>query len=177
MAAGAMGSHVSELAAPFPLQLALVLAIGWSAALLALQLTRATDGAGGSASAAPLAFGVTILGIALWASGHCLVTIFGGGEAVQPVHVGALLLLPCIAWSALSLLSARARRPALLGAGAIACAALLAGIGWSWLRTLAAIDAGVKPALPLVGTAFAVQLGVTAALAGWHRAVRLTSVH
>ena len=51
--------------AQFPFQLALVLAIGWSAALLALQLTRATDGAGCSADAGAVAFGSAILGVAL----------------------------------------------------------------------------------------------------------------
>ena len=161
----------------FPFQLALALAIGWSAALLALQLTRATDGAGRSADAGALAFGAAILGIALWACAHCTVTILGGGAAVQPAHVSALLLLPCIAWAAGTLLSARSRQPLRLCAGAVVSAALLAGIGWWWLRTLGAIEPGLKAALGLVGLAFAVQFAALAALAGWHRAVRLTAVY
>ena len=163
--------------AQFPFQLALVVAIGWSAALLALQLTRATDGAGRSADAGSLAFGSAILGVALWAAARCTLTILRGGEAVQPAQVSAWLLVPCIAWAALALLSVRARRPSLRVAGGIAGAVLLAGIGWWWLRSLDAIKPGARAALPLAGVAFAAQIAVSAMLVLWHRAVRLTAVH
>ena len=163
--------------AQFPLQLALILGIGWSAALLALQLTRATDGVGRSADAGSLAFGSAILGVALWAVARCTLTILGGGEAVQPAHVDALLLVPCIAWAGLALPSARARRPLLVLAGGIASTVLLGGIGWWWLRALDAIEPEASAALPLAGVVFAIQFAVGSMLVLWHRAVRLTATY
>ncbi len=164
-------------AGQFPLHLALVLAIGWAAALLALQLTRATDGAGRSADAGSSLFGAAILGIALWAAARCSASVFGANASAQPVPASAALLAGCIVWAGVSLLGARATRLPVLAAAALASAGLLAAIGWWWLRTLGAIDTGAPAALVPVGLAFGVQLAIVGVLAGWHRAVRLTAVH
>ncbi|MEO7152178.1 MAG: bifunctional diguanylate cyclase/phosphodiesterase [Burkholderiaceae bacterium] len=159
----------------FPAPFALILVIGWSAALLGLQLTRATDGAGRSAEHGSLAFGATIIGIGAWAAARCAVAVLGAGTLPQPVAAATLLLALCTAWAAVSLLTARARTlPVLLGSGS-AGFVLLAGSAWLWLRSLGLPIAGPR-LLVVAGLALVIQFGIVAMLTWWHRTVRCTSV-
>ena len=149
--------------------------LAWGAALLGLQLTRATDGAGRSADRVSFGFGAAIVGIALWATGGCAVVLLGDAELVQPLAARTGLLALCIAWAAASLLAARAGAPRMLFGGALAGLALLGGCGALWLQSVGEPASGAN--LPVLGAlAFALQAGVVATLSAWHRAVRLTAV-